>query len=283
MERLFFQSSMPRAGSTVLQNILAQNPDIYATPTSGVFDLLQSAKFTYSTSREFLAQDANLMNKAFLSFCRGGIENFYTPITDKKYVIDKCRGWGLSYEFINKIQDNPKIICIVRDLRDIFASLEKKYRQYPEMHNPIVNWHNLEGTTTQKRVELWEKTMPLGVSLDSLSEVFRMGLNNNIHFLKYEDLCNDPSLEMSKIYQFFDIPYYQHDFDNIEQITQEDDSLYGPFGDHKIQRKLEKVSSSAEDILGKDVCNYIYNKHNWYFNKFNYTHDNSFDRTTWGR
>lgn len=270
MERIFFQSSMPRAGSTVLQNILAQNPDIYATPTSGVFDLLQSAKFTYSTGREFLAQDPNLMNQAFLSFCRGGIENFYKPLTDRKYVVDKCRGWGLHYEFLNKIQDNPKIICIVRDLRDIFASLEKKYRKYPEMHNPIVNWHQLEGTTTQKRVEMWEKTMPLGVALDSLSEVFRMGLDKNIHFIKYENLCFFPQEEMRKIYEFFEIPYYQHDFYNIEQITQEDDTLYGPFGDHKIQRQLSLVKSYPDDILGKEVCDYIFNKYEWYFEKFNY-------------
>jgi len=27
MEQLFFQSSLPRSGSTLLQNILAQNPD----------------------------------------------------------------------------------------------------------------------------------------------------------------------------------------------------------------------------------------------------------------
>ncbi len=40
MEKLFFQSSLPRAGSTMLQNILAQNPDVYATPTSGVLELI---------------------------------------------------------------------------------------------------------------------------------------------------------------------------------------------------------------------------------------------------
>ena len=45
MEKLFFQSSLPRAGSTMLQNILAQNPDVYATPTSGVLELISCAGF----------------------------------------------------------------------------------------------------------------------------------------------------------------------------------------------------------------------------------------------
>ena len=36
MEKIFYQSSLPRAGSTLLQNILSQNPDIYATPTASL-------------------------------------------------------------------------------------------------------------------------------------------------------------------------------------------------------------------------------------------------------
>ena len=50
MEQIFFQSSLPRAGSTLLQNILGQNPDFYATPTSGVLELLFAARHYYSLS-----------------------------------------------------------------------------------------------------------------------------------------------------------------------------------------------------------------------------------------
>jgi DNA-binding beta-propeller fold protein YncE len=57
MEKLFFQSSLPRSGSTMLQNILAQNTDIYATPTSGVLELIYGARENYSNSPEFVAQD----------------------------------------------------------------------------------------------------------------------------------------------------------------------------------------------------------------------------------
>jgi hypothetical protein len=53
MEKLFFQSSLPRAGSTLLQNILAQNPSIYATPTSGVLELIFAARGNYTNSPEF--------------------------------------------------------------------------------------------------------------------------------------------------------------------------------------------------------------------------------------
>ena len=40
VEQIYFQSSMPRSGSTLLQNIMGENPDFYVTPTSGVLELV---------------------------------------------------------------------------------------------------------------------------------------------------------------------------------------------------------------------------------------------------
>ena len=68
MKNLYFQSSLPRAGSTLLQNIMGQNPDFYVTPTSGVLELVYAARSNYSDSPEFKAQDTELMKKGFLSF-----------------------------------------------------------------------------------------------------------------------------------------------------------------------------------------------------------------------
>ncbi len=140
MEKLFFQSSLPRAGSTMLQNILAQNPDIYATPTSGVLELVYGARENYSNSPEFKAQDKDLMRKGYLAFCKEGMDAFYNAITNKKYVIDKSRGWGIHFDMLEAIRsEKPKIICMVRDLRDIFASMEGNFRKNPEKSQGIVN------------------------------------------------------------------------------------------------------------------------------------------------
>ena len=83
MENIFFQSSLPRAGSTLLQNILGQNPDFYVTPTSGVLELLFAARNNYTNDKAFQAQDPKLMKKGWLSFCRQGIKGFFNGITDK--------------------------------------------------------------------------------------------------------------------------------------------------------------------------------------------------------
>ena len=270
MDKLFFQSSMPRSGSTLLQNILAQNPDIYATPTSGVLELVYGARANYTSSLEFKAQDSKLMQKGFLEFCNKGIKGFYEGITDKKYVVDKSRGWGIHYDFLNSFSPNPKIICMVRNLKDVFASMEKNFRKNPEKHNPMVDWSTMSGTTIPKRVDVWAQGVPVGMALERLQEIFRLGNDKHILFVRFEDLCLYPENTMKEIYDYLDIPHFEHDFDNIEQVTKEDDEVYGDFGDHNIRQKLEVVPSKAKDILGKEVINWIYNNYPWYNETFRY-------------
>jgi sulfotransferase len=270
MERLFFQSSLPRAGSTLLQNILAQNPDIYATPTSGVLELVYAARANYSNSPEFKAQDPELMKNAFLSFCKEGLTGFYESITDKKYVVDKSRGWGVHYGFLQQIVDKPKVVCMVRDLRDIYTSMEKNFRKNQHKDFGIVNHSDLKGTSTPKRIDIWANSQPVGMAIERLQEIFRQGINENMMFVKYEDLCLYPDLIMRKIYEYFEIPYFEHDFENIEQITKEDDEVYGIFGDHKIKKTLELLPSDAQKILGSDICDWIYNNYGWYNEIFKY-------------
>jgi sulfotransferase len=80
-----------------------------------------------------------------------------------------------------------------------------------------------------------------------------------------------PEFEMKRVYEYLEIPYYQHDFDNIEQITTEDDEVYGLSKDlHIIRPKLELQPSDAKKVLGTDICNWLYDNYRWYFDKFNY-------------
>ena len=103
---IYYNSSLPRAGSTLFQNIIGQNPEIYVTPTSGLNDLISVSRDTFSNSQSFKAQDPNLMSKAYINFCRYGIQGFFKSITEKPYVLDKSRGWGIEYNLLEKIYQN---------------------------------------------------------------------------------------------------------------------------------------------------------------------------------
>jgi len=275
VEKIFFQSSLPRSGSTLFQNIMNQNPDFYVTPTSGVLELLFGARANFSSSPEFKAQDSQLMAKGFISFCQKGLYGFYDGITDKKYVLDKSRGWGVYKPFLNSIIPNSKVICLVRDLRSVVLSYENIYRKNQALkHDPVRDDSTARGTTVHKRVDEWmNPTNTIGRAVERLFEMTRQGIDSEVLFVKYEDLCLNPDNEMKRIYEYLELDYFQHDWNNIEQFTKEDDSIYGLSDDlHTIRPSLELKYPNYNEVLGRDISDWIYNTYKWYFTKFKYSY-----------
>ena len=107
--------------------------------------------------------------------------------------------------------------------------------------------------------------------LKDIKECIDIGNSNKILFIKFEDLCKNPNDTMKIVYQYLGLPYYQHDFNNIQQVTFEDDRFHGRYGDHKIQNKVTPVVSKAKELLGKEMCDYIYDKTRWYSSYFKYS------------
>jgi sulfotransferase len=212
------------------------------------------------------------MKKGFQGFCYSGLNGFYNAVTDKPVVLEKSRGWGIHYDLLQFVMgEQPKVICMVRDLKQIVASMEKKFRAAPETDSGIVNHAELRNTSTPKRVDHYLATQPLGLALERLSEIFRQGLNEKIMFVRYEDLCKSPEQTLKSIYNYFRLPNYEyHNFNSITQVTEEDDSLYGIFGDHKIQPQVKPVKNNFIEILGKEQCDRLRQHYDWYFRAFNY-------------
>ena len=84
------------------------------------------------------------------------------------------------------------------------------------------------------------------------------------------DEGQQPQQELNRMYDFFELPAFAHDFENIEQITQEDDTVYGIFGDHNVQRQLQPQPSRALEILGPELCQRIVQNYAWFYQSFGY-------------
>lgn len=260
---------MPRSGSTMLSNILGNHPDIYSTPTSPLFEILSSGKKIYTNSPVVKAQDSKQMKSAFLTYCRYAMEGYFDALTDKNIVIDKSRSWCVNKSFLEAFYPNPKIICIVRDLRDILASMEKNYRKHPE------KWINEEDDIKLgigERISLWmnPKSKPVGQTLYNLRETFHRGFQKDILFIRFEDLTTHPKEMMNAVHDYLKIKRYNYDFDNIKQVTFEDDKFHGIFGEHTIKNSVQPVKSESLDLLGENICNQIYENNKWYFETFKY-------------
>jgi sulfotransferase len=269
-QTIFYQSSLPRAGSTLLQNIIGQNPKFHVTPTSGMIDLMLGTRIGYNGNNESKAGDKDMWREGFYSYCREGFKGYVKTITDKPYILDKNRAWGSYYNLINKINPDPKIIFMVRDLREIFSSMEKIFRKHPDIDDGMLNNSTLSNITTHQRVETWASGHPIGYAVNKLNQSILDKTAQNFLFIRYEDLCDNPQSQIDSIYSFLGLEPFIHDFKNIPQVTVEDDSVHGIYGDHIIRNTLGMLPDDSKEVLGEYTSNWIYNHYKWYYDIFGY-------------
>jgi len=269
MEKLIFNTSMPRSGSELLQVILHQNPNIYGSATSPLLEYQFAARGNYNLP-EVKSQDPELMLKGFINMCKGMADSYYAPITNRPIVCDKNRGWSHYYEWVDQWNPNPKMICMVRDLRASIASMEKVYRKTRHLPVGTDNPVNLTNMTTGQRIQHWLNTQPIGLALLRTADSFQRGIDKKILFVRYEDLCMAPQETMNKVYEYIGIDPFTHDFNNLKKEVFEDDSHFGVYGNHQVATSLKAVKPDYNDVLGKDLANMIRNDHTWFFNAFGY-------------
>jgi sulfotransferase len=263
-----FNTSMPRSGSELMQVILHQNPDIYGSPTSPVLEYLYGARNNTQLA-EVTSQDPVLMRESFIGFCRGGLNGYYNEITDRPVICDKSRGWLYYYKWVEEILgEKPKMICCVRDLRQVITSMEKIWRN--NRHLPIGpdNPAEMSNLTVNGRANHWLTSHPIGLALQRLYDVDAQGILDDIHIVRYEDMIRNPKDVMDGIYNYLGMPIYNHDFENITKTVVEDSTVFGAYGNHDIRSKIEYTPNDYNNILGIRLADEIYNNNGWFFNKF---------------
>lgn len=271
MKQIIFHSSLPRSGGSALQDILAQNLDFHTESSSGLVNLLIPTKDSYQLP-EFKARSLKLAEPRLQGLCKGALEGYYNSITDKKYIVDRNSQWSIHRSFLNSFYPEPKIVCMVRDLRDIFASKEKQFRQNQYKYESGRKVQEMQGTTLPKRVDMWIANSNFGIALESLNEVIRQNYDDKILFIKYEDFCLRPESEMIRLYQHLDIPAFEHNFDEIVKVTKNDYEVYDGHDQEDMGSVygLKRKPSDYKIVLGADVSDWIYDNYKWFFTKFNY-------------
>jgi len=270
IKRVFYNSSFPRSGSTLLQNILGQNPDIYTSATSGMFTMMLETRRIFTNHILFQAQNQTELLPGYSSFLKNGIEGYYSGLTDKPYAIDKFRGWAGEYNFVKSYDPNPKIIVMVRDLRSIFSSMEKRYRKNPLKDFNVADYMSPIGNSAITRIDVMARQPMLDLPMENLWDCILQKNDKNIHFIKFEEFCKFPQETLDELYAYLEIPTYEHDFNNIQQLTYENDQLYGSYADHNIRNSFSPPKEDYKEILGEKVCDYIVENYKWFYDYFKY-------------
>jgi hypothetical protein len=146
--------------------------------------------------------------------------------------------------------------------------MEKNFRKNPHKENHVQNVQKLVGTTLDKRIDIWADGLPVGIAMDRLKDIFQQGLDKHMLFVRYEDLMSKPHDVMNRIYDYLHVDRFEHSFDKIQQLTHEDDTVHGIYGDHKLREEFKMLPNYFEQVLGIELSNKIKNTYLWFFNKF---------------
>lgn len=243
-------AGLPRSGSTLLCNILAQNPAFHATGTSGIMDVMFGVRNNWDNQVEFKAAPNE---HAKIRVLRGILDSFYADI-DKPVVFDKCRGWLSLLEMAETVLGQKvKVLVPVRDLRDVLASFEKLWRESAkttQLGQESANYFKFQ--TVEGRAETWlDISQPVGLAYNRIRDAIARGFGDRLLLVDFDDLTNAPAKTMMTIYEFLGQPLYKHNFDHVEQVTWEDDSVHGFKGLHNIRNRVEPMEPQWPKILGQ--------------------------------
>lgn len=250
MKTIHFIAGLPRSGSTLITNILKQNPNIHGeavTSLSSIVGTINGNWDGFETNQEYNNE------KAKIGVLRGCIEGYYNHI-DKGIIFDKDRGWIALIPLIEHIlQRQVKIIVCVRNPAEILASFEKLRKENPIFFTRADKTLR-EGSSIASRAYYYAgPDGPLGLNHRLIKDAIIMGYLDRFLFIDYNKFCNMPKTQTKRIYDFFELSHFEHDFKNISQTEIYNDRAVGLPNLHKIKNEVSKTTVNCVEYLGLEL------------------------------
>lgn len=255
MKTHYFISGLPRSGSTLLCNVLAQNPRFFVSPaTSGCHDVLFNIRNQWDKLLEHRAE--GLDHEQLRRVLAAAMDAYH--VTDKEVVFDKGRGWLSLIEMIEFIKGGScKIIVPVRDVAEVLASFEQLWRR----STGATQWlfepaDYFKSQTVAGRCDIWSSLdQAVGLAYNRIKDAIARGHAEKMLFVEFDDLTQRPAETMRRIYAFLGEPIYEHQFVGIQQVTKEDDlNAHRIPGLHAIRPDIAPVPKKAREILGEQLA-----------------------------
>ncbi len=197
------------------------------------------------------------------------MEGFYA-FSDVAIIIDKSRAWPHPHNLAlleEVLEQKVKLIAMVRDLPSVIASFLRKIHEQPEVVSYVdkaLRDRQQLCTDTNRAHVLFSPQGTVYEAWYTLKQAFDEGWADRIHCIEYDAFVSSPDKTMTGLYEFLDIEPFSHDFNQIENKTPEDDSVYNMPGLHTVRPQLQKTAPHPRDILGHELYEkYVAVPHFW--------------------
>lgn len=247
---IHFIAGLPRSGSTLIANVLRQNPDIHSEAVSSLSAMIGSVNANWSGIEANMEYPNYEAKKGML---RAMMQGYYDHI-DRPVVMDKDRGWVSLLPIVEAVTGKKmKAIITVRNPAEILASFERLRKDNPLFFTRSDTALRESSNIASRAYYFAGPDGPLGMSHRHIKDAVTMGYLDRFLFVDYNLYCNSPKSQTKRIYDFLELPYFEHDFNNITQTEVYNDLAVGLPNLHTVKPELDRTVVNCVEYLGLEL------------------------------
>lgn len=249
MQTYHFISGLPRSGSTLLSSILKQNPRFHAAISD---PLHEYARSILTVTHQSVGMEAAVPIEKRVQLIKGLFSSFYDGCP--AVCFNTNRGWTANTSLIRSLFPNSKMLVTIRDVPWILDSFEQLNAKNPYTIKAL--YHHQDLGTVYERTRMLMGDIPnfAGYVMGPLVN-FKQAVYSNekdmLCVIDYAALTQRPRETMQTVYNFLQEPWFEHDFDNVEDSYDEFDEQANIVGLHKIRKRVEH--RQRRPILPEDL------------------------------
>ena len=258
-------TGLPRAGSTLLCQMLAQHPEIHCEGhSSPLCNIVLGIRRMISDDQFFLSQLDRSFEKSYahLATAMQGFLRGWNSDCDKKAVVDKNRAWLHAIELLLQIEPGAKLLVCIRELGQIYGSIEAQHQR-----TILLDFidHLADFDRFGRADILFAKDKAIGAPMISLHAVpdLPKAVQQHLYFVRFEDLVEQPTACMSHIYAWLGLAPFEIDPEKLGMMGQpESDSHYRM---KYLHQQSERVRKSKRHEIAPRIQAQIETAYAWFY------------------
>lgn len=259
-----FISGLPRSGSTLLSAILKQNPRF----TAGISDPLHGyARSIIQVTNNAAGMDAVVSVPKRRELICGLFNSFYSD--GSEICFNTNRAWSSETSFLKDLWPDFRMIVTVREIPWILDSFERLHNKNPYTIKPLYHHQDLGNVYERSQMLMGNMSNFAGYVAGPLTNVkhsLTCAERDQILYIEYDHLVKNTRAVMQQVYDFLGEPYFQHDFNDVEDSYDEFDTQAKIDGLHTVRKKIEWVERRT--ILPNDLWEH-YKRESFWLENFN--------------
>ena len=261
-------SGLPRSGSTLLCQLLAEHPDVHCEAhSSPLCNALLATRRSISDDSFMLSQLDVQFDTTYghlKTAMQGFLQGWYAG-HGKAAVVDKNRAWLHCIELLLQLEPNAKILVSIRDLTQVYGSIEAQHQKTILMD--FID-HLADFDRLGRADQLFAKDKAIGAPLSSIQAVqdLPQAVKNRIYFVRFEDLMGKPVETMERVYQWLGLKPHRIHPKKLTVRAHESDSHFRYKYLHTQHSsitppKTHEIPQRAHDLI-KKACGWYYE---WFY------------------